>query len=152
MFSLSDNWHYIVLFAVIILVVGVERYQTKGLSSPLKELYNFRTSLIVFVIVTAFLYFTLPHFYYFSIDRGEIQTLGEAANRIDYQDKKLTELYEKVDEARQSIYYFLFMLTLVLMSAFNYTKALSKDKLDAGGNDMISIFNPNQNQSIEDRK
>lgn len=152
MFSLSDNWHYIALFIAIILVVGVERYQTKGLSSPLKELYHFRTSLIVFVIVTAFLYFTLPHFYYFSIDRGEIQTLGEAATRIDYQDKKLTELYEKVGEARESVYYFLFMLILVLASAFNYAKALSKEKLDTGGDEMISIFNSNQSQSIEDRK
>lgn len=152
MFSLSDNWHYIVLFIVLILIIAVERYQTKGLSSPLKELYNLRTSLIIFAIVTAFLYFTLPNFYYFSIDRGEIQTLSEAAKRLEYQDQKLSELYKKVDEARQSAYYFLFMLILVFTSAFSYAKALSKDKLDAGNDDMISIFDTNQTKSAEPQK
>ncbi len=40
MFSLSDNWHYVVLFIILILAIAVERYQTKGLGSPLKELYH----------------------------------------------------------------------------------------------------------------
>jgi hypothetical protein len=147
MYGLDKHWSWILLLLVLGVVYVIRRYIQKGLESPHKELTGLRYSVIMFLIATGFLYVSLPFFYYYVPDPGEIRTMDQAISRIERLEENLGKLHEKLDDTKDSLIFYGGVMGILLGSILGYRRRLSSEDLAAAGTDedMISILDDNKN-------
>ncbi len=120
MFGDSSFWPTALFLVFVAVVLIYTAYRAKKLTSPHREIFQLRSSIILAVGVGVSIYFSLPLAFYYTTYSShiEIKTLDEAIAQLKQQEDTLRQMGQDISRLREAIEWMLLTAFVILLPAF----------------------------------